>query len=198
MARLQILELPTEHHGDDMVTPFVLVVDQSMPQRIALGADVPYADYWQSLADGIGARGVIVTPETVEIPANDYAPDDPPRIVDFAELEEAKRLTEQRDEARQWARHGYEIGQRHCSWTDYGVAPDWLTDGWPNSFDSCEHLKRAAELEETIARVRAVSTTPEVMNADQERTDVWLHGYKVGVLAAKGALRPRNEPTEKS
>lgn len=69
MARLQILELPTG--VDDDRLPFVLVVDQTMPQRVALGADAPFSDYWQDLADKIGARGVIVTPETVEIPAND-------------------------------------------------------------------------------------------------------------------------------
>ncbi|MFE9735470.1 hypothetical protein ACFYO9_34005 [Streptomyces sp. NPDC005863] len=69
MARLQILELP-EGSGDDR-PPFVLVVDQCMPQRIALGADAPYRDYWQGLTDKIGARGVIVTPETVDIPANE-------------------------------------------------------------------------------------------------------------------------------
>ncbi|MET7687964.1 hypothetical protein ABZT06_08285 [Streptomyces sp. NPDC005483] len=74
MARLQILELP--EGSDDDRPPFVLVVDQCMPQRIALGADAPYRDYWQDLADKIGARGVIVTPETVDIPAND-TPVDP-------------------------------------------------------------------------------------------------------------------------
>ncbi|MFM9616875.1 hypothetical protein ACKI14_02795 [Streptomyces turgidiscabies] len=58
-------------------------------------------------------------------------------------------------EARMWARHGYEIGQRHCSWSDHGVAPAWLTEGWPPHFDSCEHLKRACEYDETITRVRA-------------------------------------------
>lgn len=34
---------------------------------------------------------------------------------------------EQLAEARSWARHGYEIGQRSCTWSDYGVAPKWLT-----------------------------------------------------------------------
>lgn len=38
---------------------------------------------------------------------------------------------EERDEARMWARHGYEIGQRSCTWSDFGVAPAWLTEGWP-------------------------------------------------------------------
>ncbi|MGX1254200.1 hypothetical protein RKD48_006711 [Streptomyces ambofaciens] len=69
MARLQILELP-EGSSDDR-PPFVLVVDQCVPQRVALGATAAFGDYWQDLADRIGARGVIVTPETVDIPAND-------------------------------------------------------------------------------------------------------------------------------
>src|SRR3954463_9213985 len=69
MARLQILELPAG--PDDDRPPFVLVVDECQPQRVALGDGVPWRDYWQDLADKIGARGVIVTPETVEIPANE-------------------------------------------------------------------------------------------------------------------------------
>jgi hypothetical protein len=69
MARLQILELP-EAAGDDR-PPFVLVVDECAPQRIVIGMDSnPIGDYWQGVADRIGARGVIVTAETVEIPAN--------------------------------------------------------------------------------------------------------------------------------
>lgn len=74
MARLQILELP-EGSGDDR-PPFVLVVDECAPQRIALGADAPYRDYWQDVAQQIGARGVIVTPATVDIPANDVPVDE--------------------------------------------------------------------------------------------------------------------------
>ncbi|MEW2463128.1 hypothetical protein AB0872_20790 [Microbacterium sp. NPDC047426] len=72
MARLQILQLP-EGAGDDR-PPFVLVVDECVPQRIALGAEASFGDYWQQLAGRIGARGVIVTPETVEIPANEVSP----------------------------------------------------------------------------------------------------------------------------
>ncbi|MFE7727381.1 hypothetical protein ACFU5D_16500 [Streptomyces anthocyanicus] len=68
MARLQILELP-EGSNDDR-PPFVLVVDECVP-RVALGATAAFGDYWQDLADKIGARGVIVTPETIDIPAND-------------------------------------------------------------------------------------------------------------------------------
>lgn len=69
MARLQILELP-EGASDDR-PPFVLVVDQCMPQRIILGIDSTWQDHWQQLADNIGARGVIVTPDTIDIPANE-------------------------------------------------------------------------------------------------------------------------------
>lgn len=69
MARLQILELP-EGAGDDR-PPFVLVVDECQPQRIVVGIDSTWQDHWQQLADQVGARGVIVTPDTIDIPAND-------------------------------------------------------------------------------------------------------------------------------
>ncbi|MFF5642953.1 hypothetical protein [[Kitasatospora] papulosa] len=69
MARLQILELP-EGTGDDR-PPFVLVVDECQPQRVVVGLDSSWQDHWQQLADKIGARGVIVTPDTINIPAND-------------------------------------------------------------------------------------------------------------------------------
>lgn len=65
-------------------------------------------------------------------------------------------LSEERDEARTWARHGYEIGQKHCSWSDHGVAPAWLTEGWPPHIDSCEHLKVAAEFDTALTRVRSL------------------------------------------
>ncbi|MCT9142933.1 hypothetical protein [Streptomyces violarus] len=72
MARLQILELP-EGTSDDR-PPYVLVVDECAPQRVIIGMDHgPVRDYWHDVADRIGARGVIVTAETVEIPANDVS-----------------------------------------------------------------------------------------------------------------------------
>lgn len=69
------------------------------------------------------------------------------RKADLAEIAElATELTQERtlhevtmgerDEARSWARHGYEIGQRSCTWSDHNVAPAWLTEGWPTSFPS--------------------------------------------------------------
>lgn len=73
-------------------------------------------------------------------------------------------LRDERTEARMWARHGYEIGQRHCSWTDHGVAPGWLTEGWPNHFDACEHLRKAAEYDTAICR--ALEVVAELEGAD--------------------------------
>jgi hypothetical protein len=67
----------------------------------------------------------------------------------------AAQAERERDEARQWARHGYEIGQRHCGWSDHGVAPAWLTEGWPPHIDSCEHLQQMAEFDTALSRGRA-------------------------------------------
>jgi hypothetical protein len=86
------------------------------------------------------------------------------------------RLRQDRDEARSWARHGYEIGQKHCGWTDRGVAPTWLTEDWPNSFDACEHLKRAAELEETeVVRKRVAAECKAALTdaLGMDRTRDW-------------------------
>ncbi|WP_406170384.1 hypothetical protein OIE52_39445 [Streptomyces canus] len=63
--------------------------------------------------------------------------------------------------------------------------------------DSCEHLKQMAEFDEALTRVRGLSTEPEVMSSGQEHPNVWLHGYKCGVLAAKAAARPQTEETRK-
>jgi hypothetical protein len=55
---------------------------------------------------------------------------------------------EQLAEARIWARHGYEIGQRHYGWTDHGVAPEWLTEGWPAHVPGCESQAELTTLHE--------------------------------------------------
>lgn len=325
MARLQILELPAGS-GDDR-PPFVLVIDQC--EGLPLDTVKTVEGYWRQTGEQIGARGVLIFMESVEIPANDPLPvaggvsdsrrrcgehdgpcfpepaakcvahgdeeclychrnpsdcanggncstwartgmhwdtcanrvrgslavEDPERagtaqivyaheqtrldlcsalLLDsgtpwrklvelvaerqrevagsYQRLDELSKalgmvgpqkwddirhavadLRQDRDEARSWARHGYEIGQRHCGWSDHGVAPEWLTKGWPPHFDSCEHLKQAAEYDDALTRVRGLPTAPDVMNAQQERPDIWRHGYECGVLAAKSAARPRNE-----
>lgn len=87
-----------------------------------------------------------------------------------ASAAEIEQLRNDLDEARSWARHGYEIGQRHCGWTDHGVAPDWLTEGWPHAFDSCEHLKRASKLDTELAEVRSRSLGPVRCRNDERPT----------------------------
>ncbi|MFD3517718.1 hypothetical protein [Streptomyces sp. NPDC058657] len=73
MTRIQVLELP-EGAGDER-PPFVLVVDECAPRRIIIGMDhAPVRDYWAVAAEQMGARGVVVTAETVEIPANALLP----------------------------------------------------------------------------------------------------------------------------
>lgn len=64
MARIQILELPTEHHGDDMTTPFLLILDQ-VEDVEAVRASMNGA---KELS---GARGILAFEETINIPAND-------------------------------------------------------------------------------------------------------------------------------
>lgn len=67
MARLQILELPSEHHGDDMITPFALVIDE-VEDGEALGDLTKTRQL-------LGARAILVFEgETVEIPANEPLP----------------------------------------------------------------------------------------------------------------------------
>ncbi|MDX2550099.1 hypothetical protein [Streptomyces stelliscabiei] len=98
-------------------------------------------------------------------------------------------LREQLGEARSWARHGYEIGQKHCSWSDHGVAPQWLTEGWPPHIDSCEHLKVAAEFDEALARVRGLPEQPEIMDSQHPHPHEYLRGYSHAINAAKRAAR---------
>jgi hypothetical protein len=70
MARLQILELP-EGSGDDR-PPFVLVIDEYVPQRYMLGPDQPEpVDQFAGMAEKIGARAILVFEETIDIPANE-------------------------------------------------------------------------------------------------------------------------------
>jgi hypothetical protein len=70
MARIQILELPTEHHGDDMITPFAVVIDQ-----LPVDAEGRISDDYNGLADKLGARAVLAFEDTVEIPANEVPVD---------------------------------------------------------------------------------------------------------------------------
>lgn len=64
MARIQILELPTEHHGDDMTTPFLLILDQVEDAK-AISTSM------QGAKELSGARGILAFEETIEIPGNE-------------------------------------------------------------------------------------------------------------------------------
>jgi hypothetical protein len=250
MARIQILELPAEHHGENMITPFAVVIDQ-VPDD---GLIDPGADY-SNVAKELGARVVMIFNDTIDIPANQataagdvdaegspcseahgcdgeccaraersrYPHRDGDAIVLGPEVfassdgeviswkgenyvrqpqagtearQQDAHLEERLAEARSWARHGYEIGQRHCGWTDHGTAPAWLTEGWPPHIDSCEHLRQAAALDEALSKVRALPERPEVMDAQHPDKPGYLHGYRVAIRDAKRAARPP-EPTTK-
>ncbi|MEV6014759.1 hypothetical protein [Streptomyces sp. NPDC051997] len=204
MARLQILQLP-EGIGDKR-PPFVLVIDQLDESLIHdfVGAS-------EITAERIGARSIFAFTETIHIPANDPLPMGRPgegpscidvpgcdgqccdrRREDQAERhsnELAKQLAGELAEARLWARHGYEIGQKHCGWVDHGVAPAWLTDDWPPHFDTCEHLQRAGAYDEALTRVRALPEEPKFMDALHENGGGYRHGYRVAIGDAKRAAR---------
>ncbi|MFK8844691.1 hypothetical protein [Streptomyces sp. Ac-502] len=66
MARIQILELPTIYReGSDDETPFAVIVDQC--------SSVPDVNgvlnvSWERFAKNVGARALMVTPDTVELP----------------------------------------------------------------------------------------------------------------------------------
>jgi hypothetical protein len=69
-------------------------------------------------------------------------------------------LIAERDEARSWARHGYEIGQRSCLWSDHGVAPEWLKEGWPPHFGADPLTKAIGQIEDVLMHYRALQAQP--------------------------------------
>lgn len=74
MPRLQILELPTEHHGDDMTTPYLLVLDQ-VPRDDATFEAFRKDVQDPGLAERTGARAILCFEGTIEIPANEIPVD---------------------------------------------------------------------------------------------------------------------------
>jgi hypothetical protein len=110
-------------------------------------------------------------------------------LPDDAALDVTAAAREQLDDARSWARHGYEIGQRHCGWTDHGVAPAWLTDGWPPHIEACEHTARAAEYDTALARVRELPESPQAVDALTSDPAGYARGYRDAIRDAKRAAR---------
>lgn len=70
MARIQILELPTEHHGDDMTTPYILVIDQAPTDGDTYDAFHRDLEGQKDIAERIGARAILCFTETIDLPAN--------------------------------------------------------------------------------------------------------------------------------
>lgn len=75
MARIQILELPTQVAGDLVATPFAIVIDEVETAKV-IGTtdgvpDILAAELTQSeadaIADRIGARGAILAACTMEV-----------------------------------------------------------------------------------------------------------------------------------
>jgi len=63
MARIQILELPSEEVGNVCVTPFAIIVDQYEGDPLSpSGSDIG------RFLDRCGARVSLITPETIDIP----------------------------------------------------------------------------------------------------------------------------------
>lgn len=214
MARLQILELPTTERPDGTdETPYILVIDQvgeetaadiaRWPADIATRTGARHVLCFSETVD-IPANDVPLDPDGYPLKFRiepDFetfreqvqeevlaAQGKVTRALNATDWEaELARVRQDRDDARSWARHGYEIGQEHCGWTDHGIAPDWLTEGWPTSFDSCEHLKKAAEYDEALSRVRALPEQPQVMDAQHPDPSSYLHGYGVAIREAKRA-----------
>lgn len=71
MARLRIVELPMIHHGDDSETPFGVILDQVAEDSTILRG----ADQADRAFRGWGARGVVITQDTVDLADDQPAPD---------------------------------------------------------------------------------------------------------------------------
>lgn len=197
MARLQILELP-EGSGDDR-PPFVLVIDQCQPQRVVLGLDSTWQDHWQLLADKIGARGVIVTPDTIDIPANDLtlthvqeAADGnivrlrvEPDLEGFTETVMAEAFSAQ---AKVAEAVGHNQDDRKAAITD-ALGMDRTRD-WDDLRNAAAGIRRSRDsMRDAIERVRDLPEQPEIMNAEQPNPTDYLHGYRIAILDAKRATQ---------
>jgi hypothetical protein len=117
---------------------------------------------------------------------------------DFAamrvELEQARQEVQ---EARGWAKHGFELGQRSCTWSDQGVAPRWLLDSYPPGParpETDNEMDRAAASEMNTKE----QSTGWVAIADQivghlqkwRHFYIWDHTYYDTKAEAEGAGYP--------
>jgi hypothetical protein len=185
MARLQILELPVEHHGDDMVTPFLLVIDQvadDEAERI-----IASQESFNGVVAKSGAQAIAVFHGmTVDLPAN--AP--PPPVADGPERAGITEIVYAHERTRldlcsallvsgdmPWRKLVELVAERQRE-----VA---------RLYKECDAL--AARLQQ----VQQTPTAPDLMDAQQEHPSVWKHGYECGVRSVRAAACPRDEETRK-
>lgn len=150
MARLQILELPSGL--DDARAPFVLVVDETMPDRVIIGFDGSRpVDRWGVLAEQIGARGVVVTSETVEIPANELLPSESFELVG----DQAARVSTAEAKLKAFAEEHYRLDSERMGAITDALGLDRLQD-WDEITEAARRMVRpAADGETTSPRMPA-------------------------------------------
>jgi hypothetical protein len=175
---LQILQLP-EGASDDR-PPFVLVVDQHFPLRYVHGLggerEPEPVDEFAGVADQIGARGVLIFREPVEIPANDPlpVPEDPERAgtTQIVYAHERTRLD-------------------LCSALLLSGDTTWrkLVEA------TAERQRTVARLFRQLDRVRELPERPEAMAVNPEQPHAYMDGYAAGVRAAKRAAQNERPQT---
>ena len=89
---------------------------------------------------------------------------------------EVKQLREALADARSWARHGYEIGQRSCTWSDHGVAPKWLTEGHrPEALESnlAAHVVELERYRAALAALVRLKDGPRDAAYERDKPAAW-------------------------
>lgn len=158
MARLQILELP-EGSGDDR-PPFLFIIDQYVP--LDVGPTLlrePIPQRYQSMAEQIGARAVLVFEETIDIPANEVPVDETGHPIKFRIEPDFETFREQVQEE---VLHAQDRVTRALRVTDQD-RKDALTDAlgmdptrdWDDIRNSAAGLRKQRDAQsEAIERVR--------------------------------------------
>lgn len=169
MARLQILELP-EAVGDDR-PPFVLVIDQVTEDEAEQFTNS--ANAMDGFGVKAGARAVAVFHGmTMDLPANETRPlseDDAPEPTGTAQLVDAHERTR------------LEL----CDALLLSLDTTWrkLVE------QTAERQRELAGLYRQLNKVDNLPERPDVMDANHPDPSGYLHGYGVGIRAAKRAAQ---------
>jgi hypothetical protein len=117
--------------------------DEPMPDAEALRKERRWA-IWHAMNRHPKVCGA-VSEELLDILATEAMEEVMPTVRDF--LGRMEKLREERDEARRWACHGFEIGQRSATWADEGVAPQWLLDSYKPKPPVCKGIEGATGID---------------------------------------------------